>query len=445
MLTINSKILKYEFDWFNKVLDTRIHLYFEHGSEYNSIYDIEIPVIENDGSYYSKFVLENNLSVDERLLIILALIPHIKPELLDTFFINNSNFSRPFTEFGGWKGNTHNGFLPTGETASFILAGGDLAKRFELQKLFDSEHFFYKKNILKLNNHKEGEPFFSGELKISTEYLNKFTTGIYHKPDYSINFPAKLIKTNLEWDDLVLSMDIKDDIEDIRIWIENENLLMNEWGMNKVLKPGYRALFYGPPGTGKTLAASLIGKSVNMDVYRIDLSMVVSKYIGETEKNLAVIFDEGENKNWILFFDEAEALFGKRTQTNNSHDRYANQEVSYLLQRIEDYAGIIILATNLKSNIDEAFIRRFQSIIHFPIPDYEQRIKLWDMILPTHEYRDEQLNINEIAEKFDIAGGAILNVVRYSILKSLQTKKRISKDLIISGIKKEAKKEGRLI
>ena len=126
-------------------------------------------------------------------------------------------------------------------------------------------------------------------------------------------------------------------------------------------------LFSGAPGTGKKTLASLIGQQSGKEVYRIDLSMVVSKYIGETEKNLSKVFDAAEHKNWILFFDEADALFGKRTNVRDAHDKYANQEVAYLLQRIENYNGLVILATNMKSNIDEAFTRRFQTIINFPL------------------------------------------------------------------------------
>ena len=131
--------------------------------------------------------------------------------------------------------------------------------------------------------------------------------------------------------------------------------------MRKRVKPGYRALFHGPPGTGKTLTATLLGKHTGRPVFRIDLSRVVSKYIGETEKNLSRLFDKAEHKDWILFFDEADALFGKRTEIRDAHDKYANQEVAYLLQRIESYAGLVILATNQRGNIDEAFLRRFQA------------------------------------------------------------------------------------
>ena len=143
---------------------------------------------------------------------------------------------------------------------------------------------------------------------------------------------------------------------------------MNDWGMAPKLRPGYRSLFYGPPGTGKTMTACLLGKSTGRDVYKVDLSLVVSKYIGETEKNLARVFDQAQHKGWILFFDEADALFGKRSETRDAHDRYANQEVSFLLQRIETFDGIAILASNQRENLDDAFTRRFESIIYFPMP-----------------------------------------------------------------------------
>lgn len=171
---------------------------------------------------------------------------------------------------------------------------------------------------------------------------------------------AKKITTTQSWDDLVLDGEVIKQLEEVMSWIKRGN--------DNKLKSGYRCLFYGPFGNGKTLSAGLLGKATGRDVYRIDLSMVISKYIGETEKNISKIFDRAENKNWILFFDEADALFGKRTSIRDAHDKYANQEISYLLQRIEEFNGVVILSTNLKTNIDRAFLRRLRSIIQFPIP-----------------------------------------------------------------------------
>jgi hypothetical protein len=445
----NANTLEKELSWFNRVLETRISLYFEQECETRSIYDISPPDLQQETSEYARLVNAYTMGFDERIVLMLTLIPHLRPQLLDTLFIENKNFGRGFTEFGGWKGKTHGGFLPTGETAAFILAGSELEKRFEIMRLFEDDHCFAKKNILRIvhqENQESGEPFFSGALIISTEYLNRLTSGVYHKPDYSVSFPAKLITTNLGWEDLVLPPEVLEEIENINTWINHSRVLMEEWGLEKVFRPGYRSLFYGPPGTGKTLTATLIGASSGVDVYRIDLSKVVSKYIGETEKNLANVFDQAQNKNWILFFDEADALFGKRTPTSSSNDRYANQEVSYLLQRIEDFPGIVILATNLKANIDEAFARRFQSLVYFPMPDTEQRYRLWEGTLNGRCWLADDVDLSTLAENYELSGGAITNVVRYGAISALQgDRDTIFHNDLIKGITKELRKEGKTI
>lgn len=362
-------------------------------------------------------------------------MPHIKPQALDTFFLQNGALDRQFTQFGGWKGLSHGGFLPTGETAVFIIAGDDPIKRCEVVRMFQRDHWFYTSNILRLEGANEGEPFLSGQLRVSEEFLSHVLLDREYKPDYSIGFPAKLITTPLEWEDMVLDYQTHDALEEINTWIEHQHTIMEDWGLKRILKPGYRALFYGPPGTGKTLAATLLGKKNNMDVYRVDLSMIVSKYIGETEKNLAKVFDLAENRNWILFFDEADALFGKRTSTNTSNDRHANQEVAYLLQRIEDFPGTVILATNLKSNIDEAFSRRFQSIIYFPMPSEELRAELWRSMLPKEWLGDDAEEIIATAAQSELSGGSIANVVRKCAVQLVNKPlNKVDKNVILTAL-----------
>jgi len=440
----NAMTLEREIEWFNRVLEARICLYFEQGCDYNDIRVFSPPNLSDDQSEYAKVVNENGMGFDERIVFILAMIPHIRPQALDTLFIHNPDLDRGYTEFGGWKGKSHGGFLPTCETASFILAGNDLAKRLEVVRLFESDHYFARSAILWIELPDNDEPFFSGALMLSADYLSRCTSGISHKPDYSITFPAKRITTKLSWDDLVLAPPVLEEINILKTWIKHAETIMKGWGLEKSLKPGYRSLFYGPPGTGKTLTATLIGAEVGVDVYRIDLSMVVSKYIGETEKNLAKVFDQAQNKNWILFFDEADALFGKRTQTESSHDRHANQEISYLLQRVEDFPGIVILATNLKGNIDNAFARRFQSLVYFPLPDVEQRYRLWKNILTGN--LAEGVDLHHLAEKYELSGGAITNVVHYGAISALQKNRNtINQEDLVDGVKKEFKKEGKTI
>lgn len=224
------------------------------------------------------------------------------------------------------------------------------------------------------------------------------------------------------------------------LWIKHQNKILIDWNLSKSVKGGYRALFYGSSGTGKTFSAGLIGKTTGKDVYKIDLSQVVSKWVGETEKNLAKIFDIAENKDWILFFDEADALFGKRTETKSAQDRYANQEVAYLLQRIENYSGTVILASNKKGNMDEAFERRFQSIINFPVPDRQQRLILWKQYFNGQLQVSEDINFKEIADKIEISGGNIINVLKYAVIKAAERdKKLIIKQDLVEGIERVTK------
>ena len=286
---------------------------------------------------------------------------------------------------------------------------------------------------------------FSSGLELSEEYLSFFTSGNPYKPDFSTNFPAKYLSTRLDWSDLVLDPYVLGEISEISAWLEHQGTIMDDWGLSKQLKRGYRALFYGPPGTGKTLTACLIGKQLGLDVYRVDLSQVVSKYIGETEKNMANIFDQAENKNWVLFFDEADALFGKRTATSDSKDRHANQEVAYLLQRVEDFSGVVVLATNLKANMDIAFTRRFQSIIYFPSPNVEQRQQLWENSFKTVK-KESDVDFSVIANEHKITGGSIINVLRYCSLSALRRgSDAVAMEDIREGIKRELRKEGKTI
>ncbi len=440
----NARALERELLWFAEVLQTRINLHFGQPSAIQSIASIRPPDLSQDDSEYARLANEYAMGFDERIVLVLALIPHVRPEALDTLFVRNANFDRGFTEFGGWKGKTHGGFLPTCETAAFILAGSDLARRLEVLRLFDDSHWFRKRGIIRLEHAESGEPLFSSALLLSSDYLHLLTSGDRRKPDHSREFPAKLITTSLDWADLVLGHDVLAEIENINTWARHASTILDDWGLGRSIKRGYRSLFYGPPGTGKTLTATLIGKNSGADVYRIDLSMVASKYIGETEKNLANVFDQAENKNWVLFFDEADALFGKRTATGNSNDRYANQEVSYLLQRVEDFPGIVILATNMKANIDDAFARRFQSLVHFPMPDAQQRRQLWEGTLRGTRRLADDVDLDRLAEDYELSGGAIANVVRYGAISALQSgRQKINTADLLKGITKELRKEGR--
>lgn len=445
-IKLNAETLKRELAWFSEVLDLRLKLYFEQEPDFSDIYEITPPEPLHPESMYALLLDHYKLSFEERIVLMLSLAPHIQPQLLDVFFVKNSDVDRGFSEFGGVKGVGHSGFLPTGETALFILAGDNIERRFALHALFDDEHFFAQHSILRLENAQGNDPHFSGMLTLSREILDFITIGQSRRPNFSTEFPAKRITTPMEWEDLVLEPHIFDQLDEIKAWMEYEHVIMQDWGMRKNLKPGYRAMFHGPPGTGKTLTACLLGKLTKRDVYRIDLSMVVSKYIGETEKNLSRIFEQAEHKNWILFFDEADSLFGKRTKVEDAHDRYANQEVSYLLQRIEDFEGVVILASNFITNIDDAFTRRFQTVISFPMPAPSQRHSLWKKSLPAAATLSPEIDLHEISRKYELSGGAMMNVVRFCSLMALRRESStITLTDFIEGIKREYKKEGRSV
>jgi len=323
-----------------------------------------------------------------------------------------------------------------------------LHKRFEYSRLFSSDHYFAQINLVWLDAAEPGEPPLSGKLEINRDYLELFIQGKISRPKMSMDFPAEFITSELTNDDLVLSPLTKRQIAVLENWINYQDILMNEWNMKRWIKPGYRALFHGPPGTGKTLTAILIGKNTGRDVFRIDLSMVVSKFIGETEKNLSSLFERASNKDWILFFDEADALFGKRTNVRDAHDKYANQEVAYLLQRIESHNGLVILASNFKSNIDDAFIRRFQSVIYFPLPTPDERLQLWKNALPSRKglTLPSEAELTSISKKYEITGAGIVNVVEYCCLETLARKSNeIIAEQIKAGIEREYQKEGKVL
>lgn len=391
------------------------------------------------------FLQQRDLSSEAQILILLALAPHLDADFCDRTIQGALPRAGDFPQIGGSRGKSFRGFLPTGETALFLLAGKDAAKRIELQHLFSENHFFAKEHILWLEEVPEGEPRMSGRIILSQDYVDLFTTGRVARPRFSINFPAELLETELEWEDLVLHGDTLEQTNELQDWVRHGETLMHDWGMHRKLKPGYRALFHGPPGTGKTLTASLLGKYTDRDVYRIDLSAVVSKYIGETEKNLANLFSRANNKDWILFFDEADALFGKRTSVRDAHDKYANQEVSYLLQRLEHNNGLVILATNVKSNIDDAFSRRFQSIVYFPMPGVKERLLLWKKAFPERVQRADDVDLTTLAQKYELTGAAITNIVQYACLRSLaRGDDRLCYSDLYKGIKREFEK-GRIL
>ncbi|MDH7444124.1 ATP-binding protein [Aquimarina sp. 2201CG14-23] len=402
--------------------------------------------IVSDDSLFSIFVRKKQLSLEEVITLLLAIVPHVAPNFFTTIISDFLPNGGELPEFGGVKGKNHRGIIPTGETVQFVIGGSDVQKRIQLTEMFYEDHLFTQEGVLYMDAVPSGEPRMSGRLIMDEEYIELFTTGKLLKPTMSKDFPAERIETQMNWDDLVLQSKTLHQVKEIETWLNYNEIVLNDWNMKSRIKPGYRIMFSGPPGTGKTLTASLLGKYTGKDVYRIDLSMIVSKYIGETEKNLSKLFDKAKNKSWILFFDEADAIFGKRTNVRDAHDKYANQEVSYLLQRIEAHSGLVILASNFKNNIDTAFTRRFQSIIEFENPSYKERLALWKKNLPNKITLNPNVSLEEISKKYALTGANIINVIQYICLKTLASEhEEIQLETILEGIKKEYLKEGKMV
>lgn len=436
-----------ELDWLSQAIDARLKTFFAGEDD---VAPPPPPELDPEAAY-GGVVAELRLDTDARLALALALAPHVKPELLDPFLVRNSSLDRPFTEFGGRTPAHGGGFAPTGQTAAFLAAGGDPAARVRARNLFSPDHPLRTSGMIRLasagQDSAAGGPLngpMNGFLDLAPEHVAWLSAGEVARPDFSSDFPAKLLQSRLAWDDLVLPADVHDQIEQIAAWLTHESRIVDDWGLRRRLAPGYRVLFHGPPGTGKTLTAALLGQRTGLDVYRIDLSMVVSKYIGETEKNLAGVFDRAAHKRWILFFDEADALFGARTGTSSANDRHANQEVAYLLQRIEDCPCVTILATNLRGNIDDAFARRFQSLVGFRRPDAGQRLKLWRDVLSGGTPLASDVDLDRLAEQHELTGGAIANAVRHAAVLALRRgRDRVGHGDLLAGVAGEMRKEGR--
>lgn len=437
--------LQRAFQQFEATLEHRLRGYLQPDVDAGAPIPAFDPPAAHDDALYSLVVREQRLDRESQLLLLLALAPSLRPDFFDRLLQKVLPGAGDYPQCGGVRGRQHRGFLPTGDTALFLLAGDDLEARARWHTLLCGDHPLVQKGIVYLEEPMDGDPPMSGRLTLDSDYTERFISGKVRPPRLSTRFPAERLETALEWPDVVLPARTMAEIREIENWIRHGDVLMNQWNMRHKLRPGCRALFFGPPGTGKTLTATVLGKSTGRQVYKVDLSMVVSKYIGETEKNLAGLFDRAQHKEWILFFDEADALFGKRTQVRDAHDRYANQEVSFLLQRIETHNGLVILASNLASHVDEAFARRFEHVVHFPMPRQNERRLIWKKGLPVPASLEPGVDLTHIATRYELSGGTIMNVIRYASLQAISRGERVLRQQdVIDGIRREYTKENRL-
>ncbi len=258
---------------------------------------------------------------------------------------------------------------------------------------------------------------------------------------------ARKIEPKYGWSDMVLPPEPMNQLREICNQARHRSTVFGRWGFERKLSlgKGLNVLFSGPPGTGKTMAAEVLSHELKLDLFKIDLSQVVSKYIGETEKSLHQIFREAEANHAILFFDEADALLGKRSEVKDAHDRYANIEIGYLLQKMEEYEGVTILATNLRQNIDDAFVRRIRFIIEFPFPEEEDRLRIWQGIWPKETPLAEGIDLGAIARRFKLAGGNIRNIAVAASFLAAAEGKRVEMGHLLHATRRELYKMGRLV
>ena len=256
---------------------------------------------------------------------------------------------------------------------------------------------------------------------------------------------AQKITPKFAWDDLILPADRKAQLREICQWVKYHHVVFGEWGFDRKLSlgKGLNILFAGPSGTGKTMAAEIIAGALGLELYKIDLSVVVSKYIGETEKNLSRIFTEAATSNAILFFDEADALFGKRSEVKDAHDRYANIEINYLLMKLEEHEGIVILATNMQKNLDEAFQRRLHFAVEFPFPDEDHRRRIWRSVFPAEAPTSADIELPFLARRFKLSGGSIKNIAINAAFLAAQNSGTIGMEHVILATKREFQKLGK--
>lgn len=403
------------------------------------------PLLPDSNSAYTQLINNLQLTPAERLLLICSIMPHFAPEKLTHALRETGNHARTkHPEFGGFIDLVHTNFVPTLQTVLFLLSGNDKTNAVFYKMAISNTGKLVREGIIRLAPMYTESSDQLNELQyvpqLTQEYLLYLQSGFQPRPDFGRAFPATWVTTGLDWDHLVLDAKTRESIDEIMRWVEHGKALTES---NSMFNVSYPCLFYGPPGTGKSLTAKLIGKKYGKDVFRVDLSMIVSKYIGETEKNLAHLFDRAHDKDWILFFDEADALFSKRTSVSSAQDKWANLEVSYLLQRMEEHKGLTILATNLKDNIDSAMTRRFQSSIYFPAPKEKEREQLWRSLLPSPFSYHSDISIEKLS-RFQFSGANISNILKDACLCALSNNtQELKLEWLDRSIKKEFIKENR--
>lgn len=437
----NIKDIQLETEWFTQLVSSRMH---DEETPFEALATIPTP----EASNYAKFILEHKLTLADRVLLFTALISSKTQKLL-TNLLTEPLASNPGEQFDHFKVvfDKENGICkPTVSTVAYIMAGEDHLKYAEYLFHFEQNSTLIKERIVSLiSPTDEYESFPSHIIRLDPAYESHFCRGSKFRLDQVKDFHARLAETTKGIKDLILNdktqlalMGLIDYMRVSKVAFENDSFSSRH---NK----GFVAMFHGFPGTGKTYSAAVIANEIGLPMYIVDTAGLVSKYVGETSKNLKNIFDRLKGKNCILYFDEADAIFGKRTVVKDSKDRYGNQEVSYLLQAIEKFDGIVILSSNFPDNVDMAFRRRINLMVNFEPPEEDKRLKLWQYYYPDEGYTLEPENLLEkLASRYSLTGANIANLMKSACIEAVANGNHIlTEELMDRHLSSEYYKDGR--
>jgi AAA+ superfamily predicted ATPase len=404
---------------------------------------LPLPPLKN-GTSYERLVNEHQLSETDRVVLNVAFAALINPAIFVPFMLQFKNPEKRAL-YGGIVKEEAAQFYPTVRTAIYLLAGNDEEMMNYNLCLFNNRHKLFTSNLLTTRATQESSSFLDYEIIFNDQFIATILQGDEPRLDGDSGFPARRGKHTHTMNDVILDEKPLKELEKLRRFARN---MKNLWTLpnSKKYRQNFICIFSGDPGTGKSHTAEAIGNELSLPVYKVNFAQLVSKYIGETEKNLERVFDRFSGQPSILFFDEAESIFSKRIEVKDSHDKHSNNEQSFLLQKIEEYNGIVILATNvqnLSQYFDKAFQRRIRQIITFSFPEYPERIRLWENALGKPFVYQEGL-VDNLAKNYQFSGGGIYNIISEAVIEALdRNTETITFELLENAMMDEFKKTGR--
>ncbi|MGE6219433.1 ATP-binding protein [Nubsella zeaxanthinifaciens] len=428
-INLNLKTLNEELAWLEQVINCTLQSYFNQDQSQNCWQDIQAPTLDNQSAYGS-FVLNHSLDSESRLALALAIAPNLKPQLLDAFLTKNTIIDNNFSEFGGYKDVHHNGFLPTFQTLLFILSIKDSVLSTKVFELLQPEHVLRAKEVLQFVEMAKHLPKLNAVIALNTNGLNYFLTG--KLVDQIIGKQlGDLLVTPLNWQDLVLTPNTADELVEILEWYRHRQTLMQDWDLHQKLKPGYRVLFYGAEGTGKRLAAAALGRELACNVYLVS-SEIFHLKSEDTVKKLKELFKLATQRNAILYFAHMEPM------VNRIKDEVPEKGDLLFLELLQNFPGLAILSINVdQQNIEKNLPSYFQNYIHFPKPNAQQRLRLWQNAFNGKLKLATDIDLAAIADKYELTGQSIDNILRYCAIKTVASKDQtVSFELLSKAISK---------